>query len=64
MRQKLFPVRVLRRWHRVRREAVAAKPLAVFKARLDRAWSKLLQWKVSLPMAGGWNWMSFNQTNL
>ena len=57
MRQKLFPVRVVRRWHRVPREAVAAKPLAVFKARLDRAWSKLLQWKVSLPWQGvgtGW----------
>jgi len=25
----------------------------VFKARLDGAWSSLVQWKVSLPMAGG-----------
>ena len=52
MRQKLFPVRVVRRWQRVQREAVAAKPLAVFKVRLDGAWSKLLQWKVSLPRQG------------
>ena len=43
LRQKLFPVRVLRCWHRVPREAVAAPSLAVFKARLDTgAWSKLL----------------------
>uniref|UniRef100_A0A672VD27 Disco interacting A n=1 Tax=Strigops habroptila TaxID=2489341 RepID=A0A672VD27_STRHB len=42
------------------REAVAAPSLAVFKARLDTgAWSNLLQWKVSLPVAGGWDWMSF-----
>ena len=41
--RKFFPVRVLRRWHRVPREAVAAPSLAVFKARLDTgAWSKLL----------------------
>uniref|UniRef100_A0A8V5GGD9 Uncharacterized protein n=1 Tax=Melopsittacus undulatus TaxID=13146 RepID=A0A8V5GGD9_MELUD len=47
----LVPARVLR--HRVPREAVAAPSLAVFRARLDTgAWSKLLQWKVSLPMAG------------
>ena len=41
-RQKLFPVRVLRHWHRVPREAVAAPSLAVLKARLDGAWSNLL----------------------
>uniref|UniRef100_A0A672U3M6 TM2 domain containing 1 n=1 Tax=Strigops habroptila TaxID=2489341 RepID=A0A672U3M6_STRHB len=36
-------VRVLRRWHRVPRETVAAPSLAVFKARLDTgAWSNLL----------------------
>jgi len=34
-------------------EAVAAPSLAVFKARLDRALSNLVWWKVSLPMAGG-----------
>ena len=27
--------------------------LAVFKAKLDGALSNLVQWKVSLPMAGG-----------
>ena len=35
------------------REAVAAPSLEVSKARLDRAWSNLGWWKVSLPMAGG-----------
>ena len=42
LRHKFFPGRVLRRWHRLPREAVAAPSLAVFKARLDGAWSKLL----------------------
>ena len=43
IRHKFFPVRVLRRWHTVPREAGAAPSLAVFKARLDTgAWSKLL----------------------
>jgi len=45
------------RWPRLPREAVAAPSLAGFKARLDRAWSNLLWWKGSLPMAGVWNWM-------
>jgi len=46
-------VRVVRPWHRLPREAVAAPSLAVFKARLDRALSNLVWWKMSLPMAGG-----------
>jgi len=52
-------MRVVRPWHRLPREAVAAPSLAVFKGRLDRALSNLVWWKVSLPMAGGWNWMIF-----
>jgi len=36
---------------------VAASFLAVFKAKLDGTLSNLIQWKVSLPMAGGWNEM-------
>jgi len=47
---KLFTVRVVRHWHRWPREAVS---LAVFKARLDRALSNMVWWKVFLPMAGG-----------
>jgi len=45
-------VRVVRPWPRLPREAVAAPSLAVFKARLDGALSKLVWWKVSLLMAG------------
>ena len=42
LRQKFFPVRVVRWWHRLPREAVAAPSLAVFKARLDGAWGNLV----------------------
>ena len=35
IRQKFFPVRVLRPWHRVPREAVVAPFLAVFEVRLE-----------------------------
>jgi len=46
-------MRVVRPWHRLPREAVDTPSLAVFKARLDRALSNLVWWKVSLLMAGG-----------
>jgi len=46
-------MRVVRRWHRLPRETVAAPSLEVFKARLDGALSNLVWWKMSLPMAGG-----------
>jgi len=52
-RKKFFTLKVLRHWHRLPREAVAAPSLAVFKARLDAALSNLVWWKVSLLMAGG-----------
>jgi len=29
----------------------------VFQARLDRAFNNLIEWEVSLPVAGGWIWM-------
>jgi len=54
IRKKLFTMRVVRHWHRLPREAVAASSLAVFKARLDGALGNLVWWKVSLLMAGGW----------
>jgi len=54
MRKKFFPMRVMRPWPRLPREAVAAPSLAVFKARLDGALCTLGWWKMSLLMAGGW----------
>jgi len=57
--KKFFPVRVVRPWPRLPREAVAAPSLEGFKARLDGALSSLGWWKGSLLMAGGWNWMVY-----
>jgi len=53
IRKKFFTLRVVRPWHGLPREAVAAPSLAVFKARLDGALSNLVWWKMSLLMAGG-----------
>lgn len=36
-----IPVRVLRPWHGLPREVVAALSLKVFQARLDGAWNNL-----------------------
>ena len=52
MRKKFFPMRVVRHWHRLPREAVAAPSLAGLKARLDGALSNMGWWKMSLLMAG------------
>jgi len=51
--KKFFTVRVVKHWHKLPREAVAAPSLAVFKARLDGALSDLIWWKMPLLMAGG-----------
>jgi len=48
-------MRVVRHWNRLPRQTVDGPSLRVFKARLDGALSNLVWWKVSLPMAGGWN---------
>jgi len=39
IRKKFFTVRVVKHWHRLPRESVAAPSLEVFKARLDGALS-------------------------
>ena len=52
-------MRVVRPWHRLPREAVAAPSLEVFKAGLDGALGNLVWWEVSLPMARGWNQVVF-----
>jgi len=53
IRKKFFTMRVVRHWNRLPREAVAALSLAVLKARLDGALSKLVWCEMSLLMAGG-----------
>jgi len=40
--KKFFPMRVMKHWNRLPREAVAATSLAVFKSRLDGALSNLV----------------------
>jgi len=42
VRKKFFTITVVRHWHRLPREAVAAASLAVFKAGLDGALSNLV----------------------
>ncbi|KFR08377.1 hypothetical protein N306_00073, partial [Opisthocomus hoazin] len=42
IRKEFFPMRVVKHWNRLPREAVAAPSLAVFKARLDGALSNLV----------------------
>ncbi|KFO56353.1 hypothetical protein N302_08984, partial [Corvus brachyrhynchos] len=42
IRKKFFTLRVVRRWNRLPREAVAAPSLEVFKARLGRGLSSLV----------------------
>jgi len=53
IRKKFFTMRVMKHWHGLPREAVAAPSLAVLKARLDGALSNLVWWKMSLLTAGG-----------
>jgi len=42
VRKNFFTIRVVKRWHRLPREAVEAPPLETFKARLDGALSNLV----------------------
>jgi len=52
IRKQFFTKRVVKHWHRLPRDAVAAPSLEVFEARLDGVLSNLVWWKMSLPMAG------------
>jgi len=60
IRKKFFIVRAVRYWNRLPSEAVGAPSMEAFKARLDGAVSNLVWWEVSLPIAGGWNYMILN----
>ncbi|KFQ64054.1 hypothetical protein N335_03703, partial [Phaethon lepturus] len=42
LRKKFFPMRVVKHWHRLPREAVDTPSLEVFTARLKKALSKLI----------------------
>ncbi|KFR17791.1 hypothetical protein N306_11501, partial [Opisthocomus hoazin] len=42
IRKTFFTMRVVKHWHRLPREAVAAPSLALFKARLDAALRNLV----------------------
>jgi len=46
-------MRLVRPWTRLLREVVDPHSLEVFKAKLDWALSNMMQWKVSLLIAGG-----------
>ena len=47
----------MRCWHRLPSEVVDVPSLEALKARLDGAVSSLVWREVSLPTAGGWNWI-------
>lgn len=47
-------MKAVRLWHRLPRQVMDVPSLEVFKAQLDTACSNL-GWKMSLPIAGGWN---------
>jgi len=46
-------MKMMRHWNRLPKEVVDAPSLKVFKNMLDKPFSNLTYWKVSLPMAGG-----------
>jgi len=52
VRKKFFSMRVVKHCNRLPREVVGAPSLEAFGVRLDGALSNLVQWKVSLLMAG------------
>ena len=58
LRMKFFPERLVRHWNRLPKEVVDAASLEAFKARLAVVLGSLVQWLVTLHIAGGWNEMS------
>ncbi|KAK4813368.1 hypothetical protein QYF61_004705 [Mycteria americana] len=54
IRKRFCKRRVVRHWTRLPREVVDAPCLEVFNVRLVRALSNLIEWEMSLPMAGVW----------
>jgi len=57
-RMKFFTQWDMRPWHCCQR-AVGAPSLGVLRAGLDGALHSVSWWVVTLPMAGGWDWMMF-----
>lgn len=52
VRKSFFTKRIVKQWSRLSREVVNATPLQVFKAWLNGVLSYLIEWKMSLSMAG------------
>ena len=53
IRRKFFTQRAVTHWNRLPRKVVDAPSLEVFKARLDVALASLVQWLMTLHVAGG-----------
>jgi len=52
IRKKFVIVKMVRHWHRLHGEAVAAPFLEVSKGRLDGTLGSLISWEASVPMTG------------
>ncbi|PKU44430.1 hypothetical protein llap_5262 [Limosa lapponica baueri] len=50
--KKFFTVRVVRHWNRLPKKVLHAPSLEMSKTRLNGSLRSLVQWEVSLPMAG------------
>lgn len=53
IRKKFFTLKMVRLWNRLPSKVVDVPSQLVFKARLDKPLSNLIQWEVSLPLAWG-----------
>jgi len=50
-------MKMIRHRNKLPREVTDALSLEVFKARLDRNLGNLMEFEVTLPKAGSWNWI-------